>query len=78
MKTIVPGCAMMGFTVMVRVVSRAQLWNAMLGNTGQVVPVSRILLASVAAMGQATPLILGVAPLSMPIIAPSSVTRAIS
>jgi hypothetical protein len=77
-KTIVPGCAMMGSTVLVRVVFHAQLWNAMLGNTGQAVPVSRIRLASAAAMGQVTPLILEVAPLSMPITAPSSVTRAIS
>ena len=77
-KIVAPGCAMMGFTVMVWVVSSAQLRIAVLDNIVPVVLMHRIHLASAAAMGPVIPHMLGVAPPSTPTIAPSSVIRAIS
>jgi hypothetical protein len=78
MKTIAPGSVMMGFTVMVRVVSHAPPPNVRSGNTAQPVPVFKILFASAAAISPVTPLILGVAFPSTKTIVPTNAIRVFS
>ena len=77
-KTVALGFAMMGFTGMVRVVSHVQPRNAVLDNTVQNVPVRKTRLASAAATGLVTPLMLEAALPSTPIIVHTSVIRVVS